>query len=69
MTYYYDEETGTELCQHSEETIKRNGFNIEVFIEETAYFRPFGAFIKGYGTKYGKDFEEAIDEVLKLTKK
>tara|TARA_R110002153_G_C12989899_1_gene463772 strand:+ start:159 stop:377 length:219 start_codon:yes stop_codon:yes gene_type:complete len=63
-TYYIEEETGHELCQHSENEIKRDGFTIETFIEETAQWEPYGAFIKGVGTRYGKSTELAIESVL-----
>ena len=66
MNYYYDKETGSELYQHSENTIKRKGLTIVTFIEETALLRPYGAFIRGFGTKYGKSPEEAIEAVIEF---
>ena len=65
-THYIEEETGHENCQHSGNEIKRDGFTIETFIEETAQWEPYGAFIKGVGTRYGKSTELAIESVLAL---
>ncbi len=68
MTYLEETETGHICCQHSEEVVTVNGLTIETFIEETAMFRPYGAFIKGFGTSYGSSKEEAIASVIGLAK-
>jgi hypothetical protein len=66
--YYEEEETGHACCQHSESFIEVDGFTVETFIEETAQFMPYGAFIKGFGTKYGKSTEEATARVVDFAK-
>jgi len=68
MTYLEEEETGHTCCQHNEALTVVDGFTVESFIEETAQFMPYGAFIKGFGTKYGKSTEEAIARVVEFAK-
>lgn len=66
--YYEEEETGLTCCQHSGEDLIIDGFTVETFIEETAQWEPYGAFIKGFGTRYGKSRELAIKAVVAFAK-
>ena len=66
--YYEEEETGHTCYQHSGDALIIDGFTVETFIEEAAMWQPYGAFIKGHGTRYGKSKELAIAAVIAFAK-